>query len=350
VRSEFWQVHSDESRADYMQVLKTYTVELSRLVHSEAQASGEKSKYLAAADYYGQFVEAFPDDPAVAENLFLLGEVYTEAKPGDASRINASCGVSTYARQRAGYAAVLGLTDVLNAAPASERELWQRVRIDAQIEFAMTFPTMRRQRLRPTRQMRCSRSASTTSDGAGPHLINTRPGLEPRLARTARLILGHGHFELGDYAGAEHDYRALLALPDTGESNAEVEQKLLAAIYKQAEEAEAAGAVDAAVTHYLRIADDAPGSELAATGHFDAIAVIEGGWAEPADLLAKFRARYPAARSASAGKRLADLYEKSELGGGRGNSGIAAADGDAEVRRRALTARRALSPDRRAPR
>jgi TolA-binding protein len=346
-RSEFWQLHAAESRAEYLPILKTYVVELSHLVHSEAQKSGEPSKFLVAADYYQQFVEAFPDDPAVAENLFLLGEVYTEAKrPGDA--------VAAYQRvvrehpdyaraNEAGYAAILGLTEVLASVGESERELWQRVRIDAQIEFAMTFPGD-------------DRAAAVEADAANAlfrlndygeamelasHLIRSRPELDPTLARSAYLILGHGHFELADFAGAEQDYRALLALPDTGESNAEVEQKLLAAIYRQAEAAEAAGAADVAVTHYLRIADEAPDSELAAKGHYDAVAVVEGQgrWADAAALLDDFRSRYPGSDlGRDAGARLAGLYEQSQdwRGAAAEFRGIADADGDAEVKRQAL--------------
>jgi tetratricopeptide (TPR) repeat protein len=45
------------------------------------------------------------------------------------------------------------------------------------------------------------------------HLIRTRPDLDPSLSRTAYVILGHGAFELGQYASAERSYRSLLAIP-----------------------------------------------------------------------------------------------------------------------------------------
>ena len=59
--------------------LKEYLGELSKLAHSEAQKSQAAGDYLKAADYYEQIVATFPNDPGVADNLFLLGEVYTEA-------------------------------------------------------------------------------------------------------------------------------------------------------------------------------------------------------------------------------------------------------------------------------
>ncbi len=347
VRSEFWQVHGADARADYLPVLKTYLNELSRLNHNEAQASKLAADYLEAADYYEQFVATFPEDPTVAENLFLLGEVYTEAdRHGDA--VGAFQRVvrehPTYEKaNEAGYAAVLGLTEVLATVDEVDRELWQRVRIDAQIEFAMTFPGD-------------DRAAAVQADAANAlfdlgqfdqsmqlasHLLRTHTDLDPKLARTALLIMGHGEFELGQFAAAEAAYRQLLGLPDVGESNAPVQEKLLAAIYKQAEEAEAAGSVDTAVDHYLRIANEAPGSELAAKGHYDAVAAIEGEerWGEAAALLAAFRSTYQGNELlADAPKRLADLYEKSgDVRSAAGElRGIAATDADTEVRRQAL--------------
>ncbi len=348
VYSEFWQVHGEAERADYMGTLKDYLAELSKLNHAEAQASRVPGDYLKAAGYYEQIVATFPNDPAVADNLFLLGEVYTEA--GEAARAVAAYQRVVhehpdYARaNEAGYAAILGLNEVLKPLDGDERELWQRVKIDAQIEFAMLFAGD-------------PRAATVQADAAdalyalaqygqamdlAENLIATRPNLDPALQRTARLILGHGAFELGEYAAAESSYRALLALPG-GSANdvAAIDEKLLAAIYKQGEAAEASGAGDVAVQHYLRIAADAPGSELAAKGHYDAVAIVEasGRWANAAELLQDFRTKYPGnALGVDSTKRLADLYEKAESWNQAAAEyrRMAAGDSDAEVRRLSL--------------
>ena len=49
----------------------------------------------------------------------------------------------------------------------------------------------------------------------------------------------------------------------------DITERRLAAVYKQGEVAEAAGEIDAAIGHYLRLAEVSPGSEMAAQGHFD---------------------------------------------------------------------------------
>ena len=179
------------------------------------------------------------------------------------------------------------------------------------------------------------------------HLIRTHQDLDPEVERTAYSIMGHGAFELAQYDAAESAYRSLLMLPPdeavSGEeaSRQEVEERLLAAIYKQAEVADGEGDADAAVYHYLRIKAEAPNAELAVKGHFDAIAVVEGqeDHAAAAELLESFRNDYPDHElGKDTAKRLANLYEKTESWDLAASeySRIAHTDLDVDVRRQAL--------------
>ena len=219
VRSSFWTMYSEAERADYVPTLKEYLGELSKLSHSEAQKSRANADYLKAADYYEQLVATFPTDPGVADNLFLLGEVYTEA--GEPARAVAAYQRvvhehPTYERaNEAGYAAILGLDEVLKGLGPDDRELWQRVKIDAQIEFAMLFPDDPRAAPVETAAADTLFSLAQYQQAMdlADHLIRTRPDLDPKLSRTAYVILGHGAFELGQYASAERSYRSLLAIP-----------------------------------------------------------------------------------------------------------------------------------------
>ena len=138
-------------------------------------------------------VATFPDDPAVAEYMFLLGEVYTEA--GEHGRA-----VAAYQRvvrdfpdfeaaSEAGYAAILGLQALIGSAPDDERELWTRLKVDAQIEFAMVFPD-------DPRSVAAQADAANALFALGQyaeavelaqHLVSTRGQLEPEIRRTALL-------------------------------------------------------------------------------------------------------------------------------------------------------------------
>jgi tetratricopeptide (TPR) repeat protein len=319
--SEFWVVHEQEVRDSYQETLKAYLGELAKVAHGEAQQSGKRLDYLAAAGWYEELVTTFPSDPATAEYIFLLGEVYTEA---------AEHGKAVAAYQRvvreftdfeqaheAGYAAILGYDELVSTSPADELELWKRLKIDAQIEFALMFPDDERA---PAVQTAAADSLFGLEQyqqavDLADNLLIMWPDIDAEHKKTALLILGHGWFELNDFVTAENAYHQLLELALEDDEQSKVEERLLAAVFKQGEASEAAGAADDAIYHYLRLGELDHDAELAIQGHFDAIAVIEtqGRTGEAAELLADFRQRYPnhdLGRDTS--KRLADMYERTE--------------------------------------
>ena len=334
IYSEFWQVHPEEVRQAYLPTLHEYLTELAKLAHADAQkpldAKGKplqlaeperRSRFLDAAQWYEQIVETFPEDPRTAEYLFLLGESYTEAaEPGRA--------VAAYQRvlrefpdfeqaHEAGYAAILGLEDLVASASPDELELWQRLKIDAQIEFALLFPGDERA---PAVQADAADSLFqlgfiNEAVQLAENLLLEWPDVAQPLQTTALLIVGHGRFEQEQFAAAETAYRQLMGLTlETADAD-KVTERLLAAIYKQGEAAEAEGLVDQAVGHYLRIADVSAVAPLAAQGQFDAVAVLEGAGrvSEASELLADFRSRYPDHElAAGIDLRLASMYEQTE--------------------------------------
>ena len=343
VYSEFWAQHPADVRESYMPTLHTYLAEMAKLAHSEAQdfdtvvlqgslerntrseigdaAAHRPSLYLAAAQWYEEIIVTFPEDPRTAEYLFLLGESYTEAaEPARA--------VAAYQRvmrefpayrqaHEAGYAAILGLTELINLSGTEELELWQRLKIDAQIEFALIFPGDPRA---PAVQTDAADTLFTLGHTAAAldlaeNLLAEWPDVEAGLKKTALLIIGHGRFESDEFVAAEQAYHRVMQMQLSDDEWAKVRNRLLAAVYKQAEAAEAADAVDEAVRHYMRIAQIDAHAPLAAQGHFDAIAVVEGAGriGEAAAMLDDFRAIYP---DHELGKgidmRLAGMYEQTE--------------------------------------
>lgn len=321
INSNFWSVHDETVRAGYLPTLKDYLGELAKLDHAKAQESEKRNDYLQAASWYEQIVATFPGDPAIAEHYFLLGEVYTEAE--EHGRAVAAFQMVVHEHPNfpqapeAGYAAILGLEHLVASAPDDELELWQRLKIDAQIEFAMLFSADERA---PAVQAAAADSLFALAEyevaiDLAENLRSTWPDLPADLEKSALLILGHGYFELNDYVAAERAYQLLLAIELETEERDKVAERLLAAVYKQGEASEAAGDTDAAVAHYLRLGDLDPQAELAIQGQFDAVAVIEaaGRIDEAASLLADFRARYPDHElGRDVDKRLAAMYESTQ--------------------------------------
>lgn len=332
IYSPFYAAHDDEVKATYRPTLHTYLSELSRESHAQAQAlaaeEDEKKRnperarlrYLAAAGWYEEFLETFPEDEAVPERLFLLGEVYTEA----AEPVRAVAAYQRVVREHtdfhkapeAGYAAILGLGNALDGAAEHEGEVFKLLQIDAQIEFALLFPGDPRA---PAVQVAAADSLfqlgrfAEAVDLAADIVANVADAAAD-VRRAALLIQGHGHFELGSFAEAELAYQTLLTMLGAAE-RAPVQERMLAAVFKQGEQAEADGAGDDAVRHYLRIGALDAESELAVRGHYDAIAVVEAGGdqARAAELLEDLRARYPDHElSRDVGLRLANLYEATE--------------------------------------
>ncbi len=357
VYSPFWSHHTAQVRAGYLDTLHEYLSELAKLAHAEAQqavaAAGGKQDaqhatlYLAAAQWYEEIIVTFPEDPRTAEYLFLLGETYTEAaEPGRA--------VAAYQRvvrefpqypdaDEAGYAAILGLSELVQTASAEELELWQRLKIDAQIEFALLFPADARAPVVQADAADTLFSLGHTEEAVdlAENLLAEWPQADAPLQTTALLIIGHGKFEMQQFTAAESAYRQLLQVSLEAQARDKVQERLLAAVYKQGEAAEAAGEVDEAVHHYLRIAALDSSAALAAQGHFDAIAVIEGAGrvSEAADLLAAFRKTYPGHELAGdIDVRLASMYEKTEnwQAAAAEYAGLADSAPDREVRRQSL--------------
>ncbi|MEM7099552.1 MAG: tetratricopeptide repeat protein [Pseudomonadota bacterium] len=365
VYSDFWQHHPADVRSSYLDTLHTYLSEISKLAHADAQnylARQEKLKsklrdkdpttkrivlFLDAARWYEEIVVTFPEDPRTAQYLFLLGESYTEAvQPGRA--------VAAYQRvvrefpgyeraPEAGYAAILGLSELISTSKPEELELWQRLKIDAQIEFALIFPGDPRA---PSVQTDAADTLFTlghTSQALdlAENLLLEWPDVDATLRKTALLIIGHGRFEQDEFAEAEVAYNELLVGDLSKAEHSKVFDRLLAAVYKQGEAAEVALEVDAAVHHFLRIAGLSATAPLAAQGHFDAVAVLEtaGRVDEAATLLNQFRTTYPGHRlGEGVDMRLAGMYEKTSNWQAAATEylGLSKTAADKDVRRQSL--------------
>lgn len=325
IRSDFWTLHDASARAAYADTLRDYLGVLSNEAHAAAQKKADSGKaapgdWLQAARWYEESLETFPDDADAARQVFLLGEIYTEA--GDHPR-------AVHAYQRvmrehpaydkaadAGYAAVLGLTSIRHTANNPDVDTPARDLIAAQVEFASTFPSDPRA---PVVQGAAADGLFAAGDftaavDLASELLSTWPGADAGLRRTALRIVGHGRFELADYTGAEAAYRELAASARDAKEQDDLKQRLLASVYRQGEVAEDAGDATAAAGHYLRLRDIDPQSEVAIRGQFDAVALREqqGDAAGASGLLEDLRNRHPGHELLKdAGLRLAGMHETS---------------------------------------
>jgi tetratricopeptide (TPR) repeat protein len=129
-------------------------------------------------------------------------------------------------------------------------------------------------------------------------VVSMQPPVMPELERVAWTVIGHAQFDLAQYAEAESAYVRLRSLAADPVAGREVESRIAASIYRQAELAQAGGDVDAAVADFLRIDAAAPDAEIRPSALFDAATLLLGSkrWNESVDLLQRFRREFPSTR------------------------------------------------------
>jgi len=115
-------------------------------------------------------------------------------------------------------------------------------------------------------------------------------------AKKSGIIIAQSYFNLAKYSEAEKIYADLLHSEKSDEkSKIELRNNLALSIYKQGEVAKKNKNIPEATNHFMRISDVVPGSDIAATGLFDAIALFMSTktWNEAITSMKKFQHRFP---------------------------------------------------------
>ncbi len=83
--------------------------------------------------------------------------------------------------------------------------------------------------------------------------------------------------------------------PAAGAQPGELDERIAASVYRQAEQAQIAGDMDAAVEQFLRVAVAAPDAEIVPTAVYDAAALLikNEDWPRAVAVLERFRAEFP---------------------------------------------------------
>jgi tetratricopeptide (TPR) repeat protein len=176
----------------------------------------------------------------------------------------------------------------------------------------------------------------------GRQVVARTPPVDATLQRTAWTVIAHSEFDLAEFAAAETAYVQLLGtVPGADPQRSEITERIASSIYKQGEQARAAGQLDVAVDHFLRVGTAAPTSAVRATAEYDAGAALiqMGDWPRATAVLENFRSTFPDHElAADVTTKLAVAYVEA------GNSARAASeferiadgDGPVEVKREAL--------------
>ncbi len=353
--SAFHERHGDEGIAPYRAALLSFIDGETARLHALAQRDRTPQAYAEAASWYRRWLlnfdrtpEAMPlvagdvrvDDAAIGERLFLLGEALA-AGGAVADSVPVFRGLvqrlPTHPRAReAGSAAVLGLTALVESEPERARQL-----LAAELDFADRFGDDPRA---PDVQLHAARSLLTRADNEGAALAAesalARWQLDAPRGGLARRIAAEARLARDELPAAEVHFAAARSLASDATEQQELEGRLLATVGRQAENAEKAGELDAAVAHLRRLAAIAPQSEPAIAGGLNVASLYlqAGRPAEAAAQLEASRTAHPAhPLMADVPLRLAELYERLQQPGRAADEllAVAASTSDAAQARNA---------------
>lgn len=302
VNSDYRKSHNAAAYERVLPHVRQHMEELARHYHALAQKSKTSPDYQQAARWYRLFLSSFPGDPKTPQMNFLLAEMLFEDKRYGAAADEYERTAYGYPRHaksaEAGYAALLAYTRQEKGLQGNELNNTQQRSIDSALRFADAHPTDARVPgvLTNTAEKLYALKVPTRAASVAMRVLALTPPPSADLRRTAWTVVAHTEFERGAYNRAEAAYQQVLALTEAkGEARTALNERLAASIYKQGEQARAAGQQREAVGHFLRVASIAPTSTIRVNAEYDAAAalIVLKDWSAAAGLLEAFRRNYP---------------------------------------------------------
>ena len=329
-------------------LVKTHLAELARHYHASAQKTKASADYQEAVRFYREYLVSFPTDPAAPQSNFLLAELlYEDKRWADASveYEKTAYGYPAHAKSAdAGYAALLAYAQQQKQAPPAEVPALQKASVASALRFATAQPAD--PRTGPVLADAADKLYGL-KDGAqaatvAQRLLDLQPPATEKDRRVAWTVLGHTAFEAGSFDKAEKSYAETLKLvPERDAARNDLVERQAAAIYKQGEQARAAGQTRDAVGHFNRVAAIAPQSTVRAAAQYDASAalIVLKDWDGAIRTLEDFRARFPnhALQGEVSGKLAVAYLEKGQWAGAAGEfERLASTSPDPKIGRDAL--------------
>ncbi len=345
----FWAGRDPKQYPAVVTELKTNVKELAKHYHATAQKSKKEGDYGYAARWYRSYLNWFPHEPESADTNFLLAEALYESRQFRDATVeyeHTAYQYPAHARSaEAAYAAILSYEQHEKTLSGLDKASWHVQGVESGLKFATTYPAHKEA---PNVLTRTARELFEIKDydraiATADQVLALRPAVDDTKRRTAYTVIAHGRFEQQQYAEAEAAYIKLRSVVPAGDKeHAQITEKLAAAVYKQAEQKQAAGNAAGAVDDFLRVAAVAPDSSIRRNAEFDAAAALVAmkAWPRAIDVLEGFRRNHPSdPLVADATRNLAVAYVETGQSGRAATELERIADGSGETpefRREAL--------------
>ena len=298
----FWVVHDVAEYPEVVARLKDSLSDLAEYDHASAQTDGDQQAYQRAAGWYRRYLDYFPADAESARRSFLLAEILFELQRFDEATdqyLDAAYAYGAHSdAAEAGYAALLAAREHEKALTGAQLNQWRSAYTVHALKFADQFPQHEQAaavRTKVAEELFAAGKLEQAVQIAG-LVVTMQPPADGELERTAWTVVAHAQFELQEYGLAEQAYRRLRMMPPGGDmTGSEIDSRIAASIFRQAEVLQAAGNVNGAVAQYLRVAEAMPDSDIVPTAMYDAATLLinDGQWLPAIGVLQNFRARYP---------------------------------------------------------
>ncbi len=306
---EFWVRNPRESNTEVAAHLKANLTDLAQYYHAEAQKDGELSDYQDAANWYRKYLAYFPGEADSANTNFLLAEILFESRDFQAATFEYERTAYEYEPHEksaeAGYAAILAFREhesVLNSTRGADPALkhqWHSQYLDSGLKFADNFPDHPESGavLTTVAEDLFEQNQFDLAIAVGEAVVAKQPAVDDKLLRTAWTVIAHSQFDLENFVVAENSYYSLrnFTPPDDVEASQQIKDRIASSIYKQGEQARDSGDLETAVTHFTRLGQAVPDSDIRATAEYDAAAALINlqAWDRASGVLEQFRTDYP---------------------------------------------------------
>ena len=299
----FWLRNPREENAAVEAYLKSNLNDLAQYYHAEAQRDGKRPDFEEAARYYRKYLAYFPGEPDTANTNFLLAEVLFESEQFENATIEYERTAYEYPSHErsaeAAYAAILAYREHEATITGTSKEGWHQRYLDSGLKFADTFPEHPESGavLTTVAEDLFARNEFDLAIAVGQAVVAKQPPVDTPLVRTAWTVIAHSQFDLDNFAFAEKAYYQLRNFTpvDDQEAGQEIEDRIASSIYKQGEQARDAGDLETAVTHFRRLGQVVPDSDIRVTAEYDAAAALINlaAWDRASGVLEQFRRDYP---------------------------------------------------------
>jgi len=300
---DFWLRNPPEDNKAVSVHLKANLNDLAQYYHAQAQKDGKISDFQEAARYYRKYLAYFPGEPDTANTNFLLAEILFESGLFDEAKEEYERTAYDYPSHErsaeAAYAAILSYREHEKSLGSSAKAEWHKRYLDSGLKFADTYPEHPESGavMTTVAEDLFVQSDFDLAIAVAQVVVAKQPPVKSALARTAWTVIAHSQFDLGKFAMAEGAYYSLRNFTPADDQVAaqEIKDRIASSIYKQGEQARDAGDLETAVTHFRRLGEVVPDSDIRATAEYDAAAALINlaAWDRASVVLEQFRADYP---------------------------------------------------------